>query len=34
MDIESVDDLKNLEGRIIVINEKYEEIPSYDVFIE
>ena len=34
MDIESLEQLKNLEGKIIVMDEDYNDISSYNITIE
>ncbi|CEO32939.1 hypothetical protein [Paraclostridium sordellii] len=34
MNIKKLDELKNLEGKLVVINENYEELQSYDIKID
>ena len=34
MDIETLDDLKNLEGKLVVLNENYSEVASYELVID
>ena len=33
-DIEKAEDLKNLEGKLVIIDENYNEIESYDIEIQ
>ena len=33
MDIETLEDLKNLEGKLVILNENYSEVASYELAI-